>query len=193
MRQTGLPGNRGHGPQARHANAPQTRQSGGCEGRQQKVKDATRTETRGASGRASTPADAGWGAQAPVLQTELGCQRVATRRAERWVVRRQRQTQGDKLRRDIGVRSQHGKTTEGGIREKLKVVDGVQGLVSGLAGHLIVAIIMIAVVAVAQVSVLMLTGILVKLADMRHLMCQANATPRPCAAVRHEHDEQEKS
>ncbi|MFA6180045.1 MAG: hypothetical protein WC696_10590 [Candidatus Methylopumilus sp.] len=67
MRQTGLPGNRGHGPQARHANAPQTRQSGGCEGRQQKVKDATRTETHGASGRASTPADAGWGAQAPRL------------------------------------------------------------------------------------------------------------------------------
>jgi len=131
----------------------------------------------------------------PVLQTELGCQRVATRRAERWVVRRQRQTQGDKLRRDIGVRSQHGKTTEGGIREKLKVVDGVQGLVSGLAGHLIVAIIMIAVVAVAQVSVLMLmlTGILVKLADMRHLMCQANAAPRPCATIRHEHDEQKKS
>ncbi|MFA6180044.1 MAG: hypothetical protein WC696_10585 [Candidatus Methylopumilus sp.] len=97
------------------------------------------------------------------------------------------------MRRDIGVRSQHGKTTEGGIREKLKVVDGVQGLVSGLAGHLIVAIIMIAVVAVAQVSVLMLTGILVKLADMRHLMCQANAAPRPCATIRHEHDEQKKS
>lgn len=129
----------------------------------------------------------------PVIQTELGCQRVATRRAERRVVRGERQAQGDELRRDISVRSQHRKTTEGGIREKLKVVDGVQGLVSGLAEHLIVTIIMIAVIAVAQVRMLMFTCILVELADMRHLMCQANAAPRPCAAVRHEHNEQEKS
>ena len=193
MRQTGLPGNRRHGPQARHANAPQVRQSGGCEGRQHKVK-MQRGQRRAAHQGARLPRQMLDGERRlPVLQTELGCQRTATRRAERWVVRRQRQTQGDKLRRDIGVRSQHGKTTEGGIREKLKVVDGVQGLVSGLAGHLIVAIIMIAVVAVAQVSVLMLTGILVKLADMRHLMCQANAAPRPCATIRHEHDEQKKS
>ena len=128
----------------------------------------------------------------PVLRTELGCQRVATRRAERRVVRWERQAQGDELRRDIGVRSQHGKTTEGGIREKLKVVDGVQGLVCGLAEHLITAIFMIAV-ALAQVGMLMSARILVELADMRNLMCQANAAPRPCAAVRHEHDEQEKS
>ena len=129
----------------------------------------------------------------PVWQTELGCQHAATRRAERRVVRGERQAQGDELRRDIGVRSQHGKTTKGGIREKLQVVDGVQGLVSGLAGHLIVAIIMIAVVTVTQVGMLMFTCILVELADMLHLMCQANAAPRPCATIRHEHDEQKKS
>lgn len=134
-----------------------------------------------------------WGRKPPVIQTELGCQRVATRGAERGIVRWERQAQGDKLRWDIGVRSRHGKAAKGGIREKLKMVNGVQCLVSGLARHVIAAIIMIAVVAVAQVGMLMLTGILVELADMRHLMCQANAAPRPCAAVRHEHDEQEKS
>ena len=134
-----------------------------------------------------------WGRKPPVIQTELGCQRVATRGAERGIVRWERQAQGDKLRWDIGVRSRHGKAAKGGIREKLKMVNGVQCLVSGLARHVIAAIIMIAVVAVAQVGMPMLTGILVELADMRHLMCQANAAPRPCAAVRHEHDEQEKS
>ena len=193
MRQTGLLGNRGHGPQARRANVPQARQSGGCEGWQHKVKMQRRQRHAAHQGARLLRQILDGERRLPVLQTELGCQHVATRRAERRVVRWERQAQGDELRRDIGICRQHGETTEGGIREKLKVVDGVQGLVSGLAGHLIVAVIMIAVVAVSQVGMLMLTGILVELADMLHLMCQANAAPRPCAAVRHEHDEQKKS
>ncbi|MGK5081538.1 hypothetical protein [Janthinobacterium sp. HLX7-2] len=96
------------------------------------------------------------------------------------------------MRRHIGIRHQHGKAAEGGIREKLKVVNGVQCLVAGLAGHVVVAIIMIDIAAVPQMDMLMCARIRVELANMLHLMCKANATARPCAAIHHGHDEHKK-